>query len=73
MQESEREKVRELVSGQVEEVLSCLASGSNKLAASMKRAMLEVSGILSCLTSGSNKLATSMKRAMLEVRGFSPV
>ncbi len=42
MQESEREKVRELVSGQVEEVLSCLASGSNKLAASMKRAMLEV-------------------------------
>ncbi len=42
MQESEREKVRELVSGEVEEVLSCLASGSNKLAASMKRAMLEV-------------------------------
>ncbi len=44
MQESEREKVRELVSGDVEEVLSCLASGSNKLAASMKRAMLEVRG-----------------------------
>jgi hypothetical protein len=41
-QESEREKVRQLVSGQVEPVLSCLAGGTNKLAASMKRAMLEV-------------------------------
>jgi len=40
--ESEREKVRELVSGESEAVMSCLAGGGTRLAASMKRAILEV-------------------------------
>ena len=35
-------KVRELVSGETEAVLSCLAGGGSRLAASMKRAILEV-------------------------------
>ena len=34
--------MRELVSGEVERVTSCLAGGGTRLAASMKRAMLEV-------------------------------
>ena len=36
------EKVRELVGGESEPVLSCLAGAGAKLAASMKRAILEV-------------------------------
>ena len=40
--DSEREKVRELVCGESEPVLSCLAGPGAKLAASMKRAILEV-------------------------------
>ena len=43
--EAERAKVAELVSGGTEAVLSCLAGGGNKLAASMKRAILEVINI----------------------------
>ena len=40
--QSEREKVSQLVAGQSEPVVSCLAGQSSKLASSMKRAILEV-------------------------------